>query len=409
MTLRTQIFIAMLTGAVLGAAARLPAFAALDRLVVTLTPIGTLFIRLIGMVVVPLVIASLFVGVAARGDVRRRGRIGGKTLAWFLATTFVAAVIGCLVAMLAGFGPGGDASANANGPLIPATPGVIETLIGLVPQNPFAAAVQGELLPLIFVTCLFAAAATVIDGPDKRIVIDFFTGINSIAMVVIGWLMRAAPLAVLILIAGVVARSGAAVLAALLAFALVAIGAMILHIAVVLIPALRFGARLDVPGFFRRISDAVILGFSTASSSAALPVSMAAAEHRIGVSNQVAAFVLPLGATANKNGSAVYKAVTAVFLLHWYGAQVGPTQIVAIILTATAAAFAGAGVPGSSLVTTLIVLNAVGLGPHAAAGIALVTAIDRPLDMCRTAVNTIGNLVGAAWIARSEGEPLRSA
>src|SRR5581483_11702468 len=140
--------------------------------------------------------------------------------------------------------------------------------------------------------------------------------------------------------------------------------------------------------------------FATASSSAALPVSMAAATNRLGVPTEVAAFVLPAGATIDKNGAAAYKAVTAVFVATTYGLLLGPTQWIAIVAASTAAAFAGAGVPGSSLVTTLIVLNAVGLQAEAAAGIALVAAIDRPLDMCRTAVNTIGNLVGAAWVAR---------
>ena len=151
----------------------------------------------------------------------------------------------------------------------------------------------------------------------------------------------------------------------------------------------------------------LLLAFSTASSSVTLPVSMAAAQQRLGVSNEVASFVLPTGTTLNKNGAAVYKAATAVFLAHLYGIDLGLGRIVTIVLTTIVAASAGAGVPGSSLVTTLIVLNAIGLGPNAAAGIALVAGIDRPLDMCRTAVNTFGNLVGAAVVARAEGERLR--
>jgi Na+/H+-dicarboxylate symporter len=143
-----------------------------------------------------------------------------------------------------------------------------------------------------------------------------------------------------------------------------------------------------------------MLAFATSSSSAALPVSIAAATKRLGISRDVASFVLPAGATMNKNGSAVYKAVTAVFLATVYGLVLGPSQWIAIVAASTVAAFAGAGVPGSSLVTTLIVLNAIGLGDQAAAGIALVAAVDRPLDMCRTAVNTIGNLIGTAWVAR---------
>jgi Na+/H+-dicarboxylate symporter len=145
-----------------------------------------------------------------------------------------------------------------------------------------------------------------------------------------------------------------------------------------------------------------MLAFSTASSSVALPVSMEAARDRLGISNEVASFVLPTGVTLNKNGAAVYKAVTAVFIANLYGIALGPGTLLTIVLVTMVAAFSGAGVPGSSLVTTLIVLNAIGLGAHSEAAIALVVAVDRPLDMIRTTVNTLANLVGAAWISRSE-------
>ena len=175
---------------------------------------------------------------------------------------------------------------------------------------------------------------------------------------------------------------------------------MLLHVGVTVMLALRFGARQPVLPFLRAVSDALLLAFSTASSSVALPVSMRAARERLGMRQDVVSFVLPAGVTLNKNGAAVYKAVTAVFLAHLYGVVLGPAELVAIVVTTILASSAGAGVPGSSLVTTVIVLDAIGLGPHAAAGIALVAAVDRPLDMCRTTVNTLSNLVGAAWISQ---------
>jgi Na+/H+-dicarboxylate symporter len=174
------------------------------------------------------------------------------------------------------------------------------------------------------------------------------------------------------------------------------------HVILALAPALRLGAGRPLVEFFRSTSDALFLAFSTASSNATLPVSMAAATDRLGVPGDITSFVLPAGASLNKNGSAAYKAVTAVFIAHLYGLPLGAAAMITIVLMATIAAFAGAGVPGSSLVTTLIVLNAIGLGPRAAAGMALVAAIDRPLDMCRSAVNTMSNLVGAAWVAKTE-------
>src|SRR6185503_6281847 len=184
---------------------------------------------------------------------------------------------------------------------------------------------------------------------------------------------------------------------------------LVLHAVLVLVPALVLLVRVSVVAFLRAVGHVLLLAFSTASSSVTLPVSLAAARERLGISASVASFVLPAGTTLNKNGAAVYKAATAVFLAHLYGVQLDAGQLLTIVLTTVVASSAGAGVPGSSLVTTLIVLNAIGLGSNASAGIALVAGIDRPIDMCRTALNTFSNLVGAAVVARAEGETIRGA
>lgn len=417
MKLHTRILVGLVVGAAIGFAARYvgPLAHAIDWL----EPVGTIFIRLITMVVVPLVIASLLVGVASLGDVRRLGRIGGVTLAYFVATTVLAAIIGVTVALAAGVGAGLDpsvrdaiagrfasagsgASAGAS-----SVPSLLQTITGMVPVNPIAAAAQGDLLAVIFAVILFGAAATTLDAERRRPLVAFFSAVNDSALVIIRWLMFLAPVAVSVLIAVTVLRSGLDLLSSLASYALVVVVALALHVLVVLLPLLRLGARLGVVPFVRAVGDVLLLAFSTASSSVTLPVSMAAVRERLGVSNEVASFVLPTGTTLNKNGAAIYKAVTAVFLAHLYGVDLSLGVIMTIVLTATVAASAGAGVPGSSLVTTLIVLNAIGLGSNAAAGIALVAGIDRPLDMCRTAVNTFGNLVGTAIVARTEGEPLR--
>lgn len=410
MKLERKTLIGFASGVVVGLVARAPGFGSFASVVANLEPVGTVFIRLITMVVVPLVIASVFVGVASLGDIRSLGRLGAKTLVFFFGTTLVAALIGLLVATTANVGAGftfpntvgaatqpGDAGTAA-------VPGVVQTLINLVPQNPFAAAAQGgaDLLPLIVAVCFFGAAATVIETHRREPVVRFFQGVNEMAMVVVGWLMQLAPFGVFALIAAAVAKAGVGLLDQLLAFAAVVVVALAVHVAVTLIPMLRFGAREPVGGFLERTSDALFLAFSTASSNATLPVSMAAANDRLGVQSDITSFVLPAGASLNKNGSAAYKAVTAVFIAHLYGFPVTPSMMLTVVAMATIAAFAGAGVPGSSLVTTLIVLNAIGLGSRAAAGMALVAAIDRPLDMCRSAVNTLSNLVGATWIARTE-------
>ena len=409
MKIERKILVGFVAGVVVGLAVRTPALQSMAGVAAYLDPIGAAFIRLITMVVVPLVIASVFVGVASLGDIRSLGRVGAKTLLFFFATTLAAALIGLLVATTTNVGTGlrlpGLAPTDPTSPAaVPAVPSVGQTLVNLVPQNPFAAAAQGgaDLLPLIIAVCFFGAAATVIDVERRRVVVRFFEGVNEMAMVVVGWLMQLAPYGVFALIASAIARSGVNLLDELLSFAGVVVIALAIHVLVTLVPAIRLGARRSLAEFFRAASDALFLAFSTASSNATLPVSMAAATDRLSVPKDITSFVLPAGASLNKNGSAAYKAVTAVFIAHLYGFPVTTGVMLTILLMATVAAFAGAGVPGSSLVTTLIVLNAIGLGSRAAAGMALVAAIDRPLDMCRSAVNTLSNLVGATWIARTE-------
>jgi DAACS family dicarboxylate/amino acid:cation (Na+ or H+) symporter len=410
--LQTKILLGLLVGLLLGTLARM--IPGLRTAIEWIEPVGTVFIRLITMVVIPLVVGSLFTSVASLGNIRRLGSIGVRALGWFVSSTAIAAVIGMAVALLAGVGSGLDpsvrdaitdrfassgTSASAN---VSAVPSLKQTLIAIVPQNPFAAAAQGDLLALIFAVVLFAAAATALDEERRRPLVSFFASINDVSMVVIRWLMVVAPWAVGVLIAVTVVRSGIDLLRSLATYALIVIAALLVHVVVVLLPVIRFGARMGVGAFVRNVGDALVLAFSTASSSVTLPVAMNAARTRLGIPGEVVSFVLPTGTTLNKNGAAVYKAATAVFLANLYGVDLGPGQLVTIVLTTIMASSAGAGVPGSSLVTTLIVLNAIGLGPNAAAGIALVAGIDRALDMCRTTVNTFSNLVGAAWINRGE-------
>lgn len=398
LSLSQQIVAGLVAGALLGLVSKLAWAAPLQAALVAIEPVGTAFIRLATMIVVPLVIGSLFTGVASLGDIRRLGAIGGRTFAYFLITTFLAAAIGLGVARVMPFHIAPRLAAVAAAAPSAKPPTLTEQLLALIPQNPFAAAVQGDLLPLIVAVCLFAAAATTLPADKRRQVLTAFERLNDLSMILIGWLMQLAPIAVFVLIAATVARFGAGFLGELLTFAAAVLVALALHACLVLLPAVRAAGHC-IGEFLRGTSDALMLALATASSSATLPVSMAAAA-RLGAPAEVTGFVLPAGTTVNKNGAAAYKAVTAVFLATLYGLPLGPGRQLSIVLAATAAAFAGAGVPGSSLVTTLIVLNAIGLGSEARAGIALVAAIDRPLDMCRTAVNTLGNLAGTMWVAR---------
>ena len=416
MKLHTRILIGLAAGVAVGAAARsLPGVASA---VAWLEPAGTIFIRLITMVVLPLVIASLFVGVTSLGDIRRLGRIGGRTLAYFLITTVLAAIIGTTVALVARVGTGLDpavrdsiasrfSTPSSQQPTVNTVPTFVQTIVAMVPQNPIAAAAQGDLLAVIFTVIVFGAAATTMSEERRRPLVALGQAVNDVSLIVIQFLMRLAPVAVGILIAATVLRSGIDLLWSLAGFVTVVIAGLALHVALVLLPILQLGVRIGVAAFLQAIGHVILLAFSTASSSVTLPVSMAAARERLGVSAAVSSFVLPIGTTLNKNGAAVYKAAAAVFLAHLYGVHLGAGQLATIVVTTIVASSAGAGVPGSSLVTTLIVLNAIGLGANASAGIALIAGIDRPLDMCRTAVNTFSNLVGTAVVARAEGEQVR--
>jgi DAACS family dicarboxylate/amino acid:cation (Na+ or H+) symporter len=404
--LTTKILLGLVVGAVVGVAVQASGSEGAKDLLLAFEPLGTAFIRLISMVVVPLVVASLFVGTCSVGDVRRLGRIGTRSLAYFLVTTVIASSIGLCLGVLmkpgarlapdvrdriaAEYRENADASAAAAEDI-----SLTDQLVEIVPRNPIRAAADMNLLPLIFATLVFGAAASVLEPARREPLVAFLEGVNAASGVIIQWVMKLAPYAVLVLIAGALARFGIELLRGLLLYSVLIIIGELLHGFGVLMLALRM-AGIKVVTFWKHVADGPLMAFSTASSNAALPVSLEVAEHNLGVSKEVRSFVLPVGATLNMNGSALYKGLTVPFIAQVYGVPLGPAEYVTIILASTMAAVAGVGVPGSSLVTTLIVLGAIGMGPQAAAGIALVVGLDRFLDMFRTGVNVLGDLTCTA-------------
>jgi Na+/H+-dicarboxylate symporter len=409
----TKILIGLVAGAVCGVVSQISGGEWLARVLIAIEPIGTLFINLILMVVVPLIVGSVFVAMASLGDGRKLATLGGRTLGFFLTTTLVGAVIGMSVALLVRPGEGLDpavrdglaaqfeAGASKAAAVAGTAPGVVQLLLSMIPQNPFGAAARMELLPLVVCTLIFGAAASRIPAERRQGMVRFFSGLNDTCMVVIGWVMTLAPYAVFTLIGATVARFGVELLRHLVVYCLVVVAGLSLHV-VVLSVAVVLLARMKVADFFRGAAKALLVAFSTASSSATLPVSIEVAEQNLGVPPEVAGFVLPLGTTLNLNGAAVYKGATAVFIALVYGVPLGPATCITIVFASTLAAVTGAGVPGSSLVTTLVVLNAIGLGPHAVSGIALVLGVDRLLDMLRTTVNLTSSLTCAAYVGRCE-------
>jgi proton glutamate symport protein len=418
MQLYTKILLGLILGAVFGFVANAAGIVWMQNLFVALEPIGTAFIRLITMIIIPLVVASLMVGTASLGDLAKLGRIGGKTVAFYLCTTAVAVTIGLLVSNVVRPGAriddttrdalAAEGAVDAAGAMTLAeeAPTVVETLLGLIPRNPVQAAAELDLLPLIFFTIIFAAAVSVIAPGRRDAVITFFEGVNDASMVVIDWVMKLAPYAVFVLIASVISQFGLDLLRSLLIYSGVVVVGLLLHLTITYGLAVRFLARLPFGTFLKRISNAPLVAFSTSSSSATLPVTMEVAEERVGISKPVSSFVLPLGATINMDGTALYQAVAVMFIAQIYGIEMGIVEQLIIVLTATLASIGAAGVPSAGIITLIIVLNAVGLGQHVQAGIALILGVDRILDMIRTAVNVTGDLTAAAVVARSEGEVL---
>jgi proton glutamate symport protein len=418
MQLYTKIFIGLGLGVAAGTIANVFGLTWLRDLLVMVEPIGTAFIRLITMVVIPLVVASLLVGTASLGDLRKLGRIGGKTVTYYLATTAIAVTIGLLLSNL--ILPGSRISPETRDSLAQAfegeaagrlalaaeKPGVVETLLRMIPSNPFSAAANGELLPLIVFAIIFGAAVSTLPEERRAPILNFFNGVNDAVMVMIHWIMRLAPYAVFVLIASVIATRGLDLLQSLLIYVLTVTLGLALHAFGTFPLILRFLVKLNPATFFRRIAQAPLVAFSTSSSNATLPVTMETAEENLGVSKQVSSFVLPLGATVNMDGTAMYQAIAVMFIAQIYGIPLGLTEQLTIVLTATLASIGAAGVPSAGIIILILVLQSVGLGPQAQAGIALILGVDRILDMMRTSVNVTGDLVAATFIARTEGELL---
>jgi proton glutamate symport protein len=418
MQLYTKILLGLILGGVFGFLANILGITWLQSLFIALEPIGTAFIRLITMIVIPLVVASLMVGTASLGDLAKLGRIGGKTVAFYLCTTAVAVTIGLVISNLVRPGAriddttrdalSAEFEGQAEGAMTLAeeAPTVVETLLSLIPRNPVQAAAELDLLPLIFFTIIFAAAVSVIAPKKRDAVITFFEGVNDASMVVIDWVMKLAPYAVFALIAAVVSRFGIDLLQSLLIYSATVVVGLLLHLMITYGIAVRFLAKLPFFAFLKEITNAPLVAFSTSSSSATLPVTMETAEERVGISKPVSSFVLPLGATINMDGTALYQAVAVMFIAQIYGIDIGIVGQLMVVLTATLASIGAAGVPSAGIITLIIVLNAVGLGQHVQAGIALILGVDRILDMVRTAVNVTGDLTAASVVARSEGEEL---
>lgn len=387
-----------------------------QRLVDATEWVGRLFIGMIKMVVVPLVFASLCVGVASLGDFRKLGRIGGRTLVLFTLTTFVSVSIGIGMATL--IGPGrllavqdrerlmaafsGEASARAG--QAASAPSLVDQIVGIVPTNPVAALASGDMLQIIFFALMLGIALTLIDEERARPVVRVLDGLNEAMVMLVHIAMKLAPYGVAALLFKVVGTTGASVLVALGAYTLAVLAGLLLHLLLTYGTLVTGMSKMRFRNFLAGMRPAMLVAFSTSSSSATLPVTKECVEDNLGVSPQISSFVLPLGATVNMDGTALYQGVATMFIAQIYGLDLSLSQQVTVVLSATLASVGAAGVPGAGMVTLAMVLTAVGVP---AEGLALILGVDRLLDMFRTTVNVVGDACVAVFIATREGETLR--
>ncbi len=364
-----------------------------------IAPVGTLFINMIKMIIVPLVLASLIVGACSLGDVRKLGRIGGKTISFYLITTAVAVTIGIVMALIMAPGEGLKLPANATYKGKEAPP-IMDVLINMVPTNVVQAMQNADMLQII-VFALFIGIGITLVGPKAKPVEAFFDGLAEVTYKIVGIIMELAPYGVFALILPVVAANGPKVLIPLAkVIGAVYIGC-ILHLAITYTAALKILADMSPAKFFKGILPAQMIAFSTCSSAATLPVTMKNTQENLGVSKEVSSFVLPLGATINMDGTAIYQGASALFVAQVYGIDLSISQMLIIVLTGTLASIGAAGVPGAGLIMLTLTLQSVGLPLE---GIALIAGIDRILDMARTTLNITGDAVCSVFIQHSENK-----
>jgi Na+/H+-dicarboxylate symporter len=366
--------------------------------------VGDMFIRLLKMIIIPLILASMVAGIISIGNVRKLGRIGLRTFLYYAATTILAVLVGLVLVNLIRPGTGIKVEQTVD-TSERQTPSVVSIVEDIVPENLFAAMTQDKVLSIIFFSLLLGVAISSV-GEKGRGLAAIFESFNAVMMKITGWIMRLAPFGVFALMAHTVGTLGLGVMRPLAVYMVTVALGLSIH-AIVTLPALLFiFGRYSPVRFIKDVFSAVATAFSTASSAATLPITMECVEENAGVSNKVASFVLPLGATVNMDGTALYEAVAAMFIAQAYGLELTLGQQLIIMLTATLASIGAAAIPGAGLVTMVIVLKAVNLPLE---GIGMILAVDRILDMLRTAVNVWGDACGAVVVARLEGEELNTA
>ncbi|WP_405226990.1 dicarboxylate/amino acid:cation symporter [Lentisalinibacter sediminis] len=387
----TRVLIGLVAGALTGAV--------FGERILWLDPVGQAFIAAIKMLVVPLIFVSLVGGISSIGDLGRMGRIGGRTVGWYLVTTAAAIPVGLAIAVWlqpgAGMGlmpPAATAAAE--------TPSMADSLVALIPENAFAAFSSGDNLQVIVFSLLFGIALAAV-GEKGTPVTRLVDALAAVIFKLTEMIIAVAPIGVFALIAVTTGRYGIDVLLPLGKLIAGVYAGCLIHAVVTLGGLLAFVGGVSPLQFFRGVLEAQIVAFSTTTAAGTLPVTISCARHNLGVSEEVSGFVLPIGATINMDGTAIYQAVTAVFIAQAYGIDLTPLQYGTILVAAVLASIGTAAIPAAGLMVLSIVLTSVGLPLE---GIALVAGIDRILDMARTTVNVTGDAAVSVLVAQGEGE-----
>jgi DAACS family dicarboxylate/amino acid:cation (Na+ or H+) symporter len=416
MKLHTKVLLALVIGATLGVLANTqlggltnPTVRFLDTYIAG--PIGQIFLRLLFMIVMPLVFASIALGVAGLGDLRKVGKVGGKAIGYFLGTTFLAATFGLILVSIVKPGEGipeevktelmatyaDDASTKI---VAQETGGFgINTFVNIVTRNPVKSAADGDMLGIIFFGLMFGAALTQLRPEVAKPMIDVLQALNDVVIKIVGMAMKLAPYGVAGLIFGVTARFGFTLLKPLGGYVLVVMSALILHVAVNLSLILRFVIGISPLVYFSRVRAALVTAFSTSSSSATLPAALQASEQNLGVPPQIAGFVLPLGSTMCMNGTSIFEGITVIFLCQVFGVDLSLGGMIVVIVMSVITAIGAAGVPGGSIPLLVGILAMMGVPGEA---IAIVLGVDRILDMSRTTVNVAGDISATLFVGKSE-------
>lgn len=388
-----------------------------DFVVDWIKPWGTIFINLLKLIAIPLIVASLIKGVSDLDDIRQLSRLGTRTLGMYIISTILAVSLGLIIVnivqpgsfieestradLMASFGV--NAEQNVGKAAESQNRGPLSALVDVVPDNVIgAAASNGNMLQVIFFVIFFGIGLILIPSEKSDTVKRFFDGVNEVVLKMIDLIMLAAPYGVFALLAALVVESPSPdVFKALGAYALTVLFGLAILVFAFYPTLVRIFAGISYGDFFRGLAPAQLLAFSTSSSAATLPVTMERVEEHIGVEKEVVAFVCPVGATVNMDGTSLYQAVAAVFIAQAFGDDLTIGQQLTIVLTATLASIGSAAVPGAGILMLVIVLESIGVNP---AGIALIFAVDRPLDMCRTVVNVTSDATVAILVGKSLGK-----